>query len=409
MSGEQLVFWGSALLLSYTYLAYPVLVAAWAWLKSVPPPRPAVAPTVSVIVVAQNEAARIEGRLDNLLALDYPRDRLDILVGCDGSTDGTPERARRYEEAGVKVAAFPARRGKPAVLNALVAKASGEIALLADARQRFETGALRAIVAPFADPRVGAVSGELVLTDNAGRTAVGGGIGMYWRYEKFIRSRESRVDSTIGATGAIYAIRRALFTPIPEDTILDDVLVPARIAGRGYRVLFEPRARAHDRAAGSAGEEFARKVRTIAGNFQLFAREPWLLNPWRNRLWLQTVSHKALRLLTPLLLAAALGANLALLDRVLYRWMLVLQVLFYVGALTGGLVRNARRKVPVLTFPYVLCLLSWATVVAFVRFLTGRQRVTWERASSPQGAPDENTALVMVEPGLPSETSTSSG
>jgi cellulose synthase/poly-beta-1,6-N-acetylglucosamine synthase-like glycosyltransferase len=226
------------------------------------------------------------------------------------------------------------------------------------------------------------VSGELLFTnDGAPGTAVGEGVGFYWRYEKFIRKSESRVDSTVGATGAIYAIRRELFEPIPEDTILDDVLIPLRVTRRGYRVLFQSAARAYDRAATTVAEEFTRKVRTIGGNFQLFARERWLLNPFRNRLWLQTISHKGLRLLSPLSLMAAFGANLLLLDHTFYRWALMAQILFYSAALGGYLVRNAPRKLPLVSLPYVFCLLNWTTVVAFVRFATGRQRITWEKAS----------------------------
>ena len=202
--------------------------------------------------------------------------------------------------------AFAVRRGKAAVLNDVVPRASGAIVVLADARQRFEPDTVRALTRPFADPAVGAVSGELILTETLEGPAVGRGVGVYWRYEKLIRKSESRVDSTVGATGAIYAIRRELFEPIPEDTLLDDVLIPLRIVRRGYRVLFEPAARAWDRVAASAGEELARKVRTLAGNFQLFVREPWLLDPRRNRIWLATVSHKGLRLLGPLLHAARL-------------------------------------------------------------------------------------------------------
>ena len=382
MSSESILFWACVLLLGYTYLGYPALVHAWAVFRPWPPRQLGVEPTVSLVIVAHNEVTRIEGRMENLLALDYPQDRLEILLASDGSTDGTPERARAYEQAGVWVIAFAKRRGKPAVLNDLVPKARGEIVVLADARQRFEPGTLRALVGLFGDPQVGVVSGELILNNNAEGAAVGEGVGVYWRYEKFIRRNESCVDSMLGATGAIYAIRRDLFEPIPEDTILDDVLIPMSIACRGYRVLLEPSARAYDQVAATAEEEFTRKVRTITGNFQLFARQHWLLNPSHNRLWLQTVSHKGLRLLSPLFLSGAFGANLLLMDRLFYRWALLGQIVFYAAALGGYALRNARRKIPFLAVPYVLCLLSWATVVAFLRFVTGRQRVTWERAST---------------------------
>jgi cellulose synthase/poly-beta-1,6-N-acetylglucosamine synthase-like glycosyltransferase len=381
MSLESL-FVVSVVLLAYTYVGYPALAFACAWLGARPRHAGPIEPTVSVVIVGYNEVARIARRIDNLLSLDYPADRLEILLGSDGSSDGTAEVARAYEHAGVGVIAFEARRGKAAVLNDLVPKAAGEIVVLADVRQQFDAGALRALVAPFADPRIGAVSGELILTQNADGTAVGEGIGFYWRYEKFIRRHEARLDSTVGATGAIYAIRRELFEPIAEDTILDDVLIPARIARRGYRVLFEPGARAYDRAAATADEEFTRKVRTIAGKFQLLAREAWLLSPFHNRLWMQTVSHHGLRLLTPVFLATAAGSNLFLLGRPFYRWTLLGQVAFYAAALAGQRLRHGRRKIPFVAVPYVISLLAWATVVAFLKYVSGRQHVTWEKASA---------------------------
>jgi cellulose synthase/poly-beta-1,6-N-acetylglucosamine synthase-like glycosyltransferase len=377
-------------LLGYVYVGYPALMWTWATLAGRRPSRArsaagaAPAPDVTVLVVAHDEAAQVAGRLENLLAADYPRDRLDIVLASDGSGDATVEIARAYEPAGVTVAAFGTRRGKPAVLNDLVPKSRGAIVVLGDARQRFAPDVIRTLCCAFEDPSVGAVSGELVLTAGATGAVAESGVGAYWRYEKFIRKHESRVASTVGATGAVYAIRRDLFEPVPEDTILDDVLIPLRIVRRGYRVLFEPAARATDQLA-TSGQEFARKVRTIAGNFQLFSREGWLLDPRRNRLWLQTVSHKALRLLAPVLHVTALGANVALAGAAPYRVLLLGHLAFYAAALGGCALRSGRRRIPLLALPYALCLLNWATVVGFVRFATGRQRVTWDRAPAKTG------------------------
>jgi cellulose synthase/poly-beta-1,6-N-acetylglucosamine synthase-like glycosyltransferase len=378
------IFWASALLLVYLYAGYPILIHLWARLR----PRHSIArdiqPRISILVVAHNEGHRLARRLENLLALEYPVDRVDVLVGSDGSNDGTDALSRGFRHPRLRIFNFPTRRGKAAVLNDLVKEARGEILVMADARQRFATDAIAKLVRHFADPAVGAVSGELVLTRNVKGTAVGEGVGFYWRYEKLIRSSESLTDSTVGVTGAIYAIRKELFEPLPEDIILDDVLIPIRIVARGYRVLFEPKARAYDRAAGTAAEEFKRKVRTIAGNFQLLSRETWLLSPLRNRLWLQTLSHKGLRLIGPLLLIAAFGANLALLSSPFYTGTLLAQVTFYLAALGGFLLRDARRRIRALIVPYTVCLLNWATAVALFRFLTQRQSAIWE-AAAPVG------------------------
>ena len=388
------LFWTSVGLLFYVYVGYPLIAALRARLSPKPVARArerrghpatipfperrllALDPTVSIVVAAYNEEATIEARIENLLALDYPAGRLEIVVGSDGSTDNTVERARRYEACGVRVHAFASRRGKPAVLNTLVPHVSGDIVLFADARQRFEPSALRAIVADFADPAVGAVSGELMLEAPEGTAHIGQGAALYWRYEKLIRSSESRTDSTVGATGAIYAIRRSLFVPIPDDTLLDDVLIPMRIVQQGYRVIFEPFARAFDRTSATASQEFARKVRTIAGTFQLFTRERWLLDPRRNRLWFATLSHKGLRLLLPLFHVGALATSLAAATVWPYQWLVGAQALFYGAALAGALQGNRRLKI--FTVPYTLCLLCWADVVGFYRFATNRQPVTWQ-------------------------------
>jgi cellulose synthase/poly-beta-1,6-N-acetylglucosamine synthase-like glycosyltransferase len=376
------ILWLSLGLLAYVYAGYPALM----WMRAARRPRiwhdsPAT-PAVSVVVVAHNEARRVTERIENLLALDYPRERLEIILVSDGSTDGTVDRARAYAHDGVIVRAFPQRRGKPSVLNETVPAASGDIVVLADARQRFAPEALRALVRPFADPRVGAVSGELILTRTVDATAGGDGVGFYWRYEKLIRQSESRVHSTVGATGAIYAVRRALFTSIPADTILDDVVIPMNIVRQGYRVLFESGARAYDRVSATAREEFMRKVRTIAGTFQLFGRHRWLLSPVQNPLWFQALSHKGARLATPVFHVTALVSNVAVAADPVYGYLLGGQLLFYGIALGGFVLRNSRRRLPLVGVPFTICLLTWATVVAFGRYVSGRQRVTWDHASA---------------------------
>lgn len=393
----ELIFWIALLLLAYVYLGYPALAELRARLRPRPPRTAPIEPTVSIIVVAHNEAERIAARIENLLALDYPRARLEIVIGSDGSTDATVGIARNYSTYGVRVCAFPERRGKAAVINDVVPQVRGEIVVFADARQRFEAGSVRALVENFADPSVGAVSGELMLATSRDTATAARGAAFYWRYEKFIRAAEARTDSTIGATGAIYAIRSALFEPVPHDTILDDVVIPIRIVRQGYRVLFEPRARAFDVASPTGRQEFMRKARTNAGTFQLFARERWLLNPWRNRLWLATVSHKGLRLTLPLLHASVLASNVALAWTSgvgFWELMLAGQLAFYAAAVTGHLLGQSRRldaargrpRSLVFSAPCAICLLSWAAAVGFARFLMNSQRATWETATSAASA-----------------------
>jgi cellulose synthase/poly-beta-1,6-N-acetylglucosamine synthase-like glycosyltransferase len=376
------LFWTALGALVYTFVGYPALVWSIARLRPRPVRRAPIEPTVSVLIVAHNEAAVIAARIENCLALDYPPEQLEIIVASDGSTDATVAVAQQYESSSrpgpaVRVFAYPWWRGKPSVLNDSITRCRGDIVVLGDARQRYEPGAVRRLAENFADATVGAASGELCLLNEAG-IAVGEGVGAYWRYEKLIRRSESAFDSTVGATGAIYAIRRSLFEPIPHDTLLDDVLIPVRIARRGYRVVFDAGARAFDRTATSARQEYLRKVRTIGGNVQLFARERWLLLP-THRLWLPAVSHKALRLVAPvfMLLTAVTSAVLAP-RSALYAVAFALQVAFYAAAAGGALLRRRRGLFArVLAVPYAFCLLNLTTLAAVARSLSGRHTVQW--------------------------------
>lgn len=364
-----------------TYVGYPVVLWAWARFASRPIIRSAILPSVCVVIAARDEATRIGPRVANLLALDYPGDRLEVVVVSDGSTDGTAERAR--EAAGsdprVRVIAFERPAGKAAALNAGVEAARGEIVVFADARQRFRPTTVRLLVENFADPTVGVASGRLVLEDPEG-SEVGEGLSLYWHYELWLRSKESAIGSTLGATGAVYAIRRHLYRPIPPDTILDDVAIPMQAALAGTRTVLDERAVAVDVVAPSGDHELARKVRTLYGNYQLLARYPALLTP-ANPLLGRFLAHKVARLVVPLwlvLLAVATGfldgpyAVLAAAHWVAYGTALV-------GAAADG--RQGRPRGPlarVAGAAYVFVLLNWAACVALVRFLR-RETATWVR------------------------------
>jgi len=384
---DHCLFWGAALLLFHAYFGYALTLRLWAVLRPRLILRARVEPFVSVVIAAHDEADAIGARVRNILELDYPANRLEVLVGSDGSNDGTGWMARRVGDPRVQVFDFEMRRGKPSVLNDLVARARGDLILFADARQRYERHALRALVAPFADARVGAVGGALLI-GRAGGGALGAGAGAYRRLDDALRADESRVDSTVGLSGAIYAIRSDLFEPLPADTILDDVLTPMRVTRRGFRVVFEPQARAFDRAPASAQEEFARKVRTLAGNLQLLSRERWLLNPFRNRLFYQTVSHKGLRLIGPLLLVMMLVASLRLAPGSPFAVLFFGQACFYAAAAAGWLLRDLPQAPRLLGFPYTFCLFNAAAAVALGRFLfLRRQPVTWRKSGDWRTSP----------------------
>lgn len=380
--GAEVIFWFSTFVIGYTYIGYPVMIWGWARLRYRAPLGGGGVSSLSVVVVAHDEGAIICRRLDNLLRCDYPSMRREIIVACDGATDATASAARLYADRGVRVIEFPRRRGKSAVLNDVIPRAHGEIVVLADARQRFSRTVLKNLTSAFDDPSVGAVSGELNLLRGETASQVTEGADAYWRYEKFIRRHEAIVDSTVGVTGAVYAIRKDLFRPIPVETILDDVLIPLRIAEQGYRVLFDGRAAAYDRISVTVKREFSRKTRTIAGNFQLFTSHPRFLMPWRNRLWVQIVSHKALRLAMPGFLILAATSNIVLVPSFLYATTFSVQAGFYALAMLGRLTRDYSHKYALLNVPYTFCVLNWATTVAMARFLGRRYSVAWARTES---------------------------
>lgn len=305
-----IVFWVAALLLGYTYVGYPALVLVLARVRPRPVLRGSALPAVTVVVTVHNGAADLAAKLANLSSLDYPAGRLDIVVACDGCSDASAAIARAHAGSTVTVLEFAERRGKAACLNDAVAAATGELLLMVDVRQRLETDALRRLVACLADPAVGVAAGELRFEDAA--TGFAASVDAYWRYEKAIRLAESASGSAIGVSGALYALRRGLFPVVPPGTVLDDVFVPMQVLRAGYRVVLEAGAVAWDRPSQSSAQERGRKLRTLAGNFQLVSLAPWLLVPGVNPAWLRFVSHKLLRLLSPWLLLASAVASVSL-------------------------------------------------------------------------------------------------
>lgn len=371
------LFWISALIVGYVYVGYPCLLAAWARLADRRPRRAPFRagtwPSISIVIAARNEADRLPARVANLLEQNYPGPS-EIVIVSDGSTDA-PARALASFGRSVRLIDVPAG-GKPLALNAGVAASTGEILVFADARQQFAPGALTALVRNFADPSIGGVTGELVLDcEHQARvdTSVGEGIGLYWKYEKWLRRNESRVWSTLGATGAIYALRRECWTNLPAATLLDDVLAPMRAVLNGCRIVFEEEAVAFDRASTDAAAESRRKTRTLAGNYQIFAQEPRLLLPVLNPVWFQYMSHKVGRLVVPWALVGLFIATLALArESVLYAPVLAAQGVFYGLALSGALFRAPERLVRV-AFTFVVLNLSAVAGIAALR----RGREVW--------------------------------
>jgi len=324
------IFWFSFLIIVYVYAGYPFLLMGWRKLRRRPVQKRYFEPPVSIVIAMHNESAYVHAKIENCLDLDYPPDKLQVIVSLDAPTDGTDELVRQYAWRGVEIACSAVRRGKAAALNSGVAMARGDIVLFGDARQRFERGVIRELAANFADSSVGVVSGELLILDREGRESA------YWRYEKALRAMESDIHSLPGATGAICAIRRSMFTPLSPNTVLDDVVIPMRIVLAGKRSIYDPSARAFDVASETVQQEFERKRRTLAGNYQLLVELPELMEPWRNPIFVQFVSHKLGRLVVPYCLVALLISNCFLPDG-FYRLTLVGQLLWYSAAWAGAL------------------------------------------------------------------------
>ena len=371
------VFWLAAGLIAYTYVGY----AGWLRLRMLwrfrPVLRGSSTPTVSIAMVVRNEEQILETKLQNLLGLDYPTDRCQIIVVSDGSTDRTEEILRACgHDSRVHIVLNQLAQGKASGLNDAMELAQGEIVVFTDARQTIEPGAVRLLAENFADPDVGCASGELMLGDARGGES-SQGLGLYWRMEKQVRKLEAASGSVVGATGALYAVRRELLTRVPPGTILDDVYLPMQVVRQGKRVVLDARARAWDNPDLGTGREFSRKVRTLSGNYQLLQLAPWLLSS-SNPIRFEFISHKLLRLAVPFALAALLAASFGL-SGPFYRVVLILQLVFYALSvlalsrlLKGGVLAHFADAAG--TF----VLLNGAAVVALANFVAGR-RAAWTR------------------------------
>lgn len=367
--------WLSAACIAYTYAVYPLLMAILARLR-----RQAVRAgtsypeSISVVLTAYNEEAALDRRLQELTGLIAASGlEGEVIVVSDGSTDATAMIARAYPEKRVRFIELPQRMGKAVALTEGWAAARHEIVVFADARQSWEPEALKLLLENFTDPTVGAVSGDLVLEKAPGVLA---GVGLYWRFEKWLRQQESRAYSMVSVTGAISAVRRHLFRPIPPGTVLDDVYWPLNVTMQGYRVVHDARARAHDCLPERTQDEFRRKIRTLSGNFQLLTRLPCALLPSRNPVWFQFLSHKVLRLAVPWALLALLFSSALLWTGPLYRVLFGLQIAFYLFAL-AGLQDRARLRLPGMSAAASLLVLNTAAWLGFWVWISGGASKSW--------------------------------
>jgi cellulose synthase/poly-beta-1,6-N-acetylglucosamine synthase-like glycosyltransferase len=366
----KMLFWLCILLVVYAYLGYPLVLWFISRYRGRPILRKLGAPTVSILVSVRNEEQTLPAKLDNLRRLDYPKNRVQIIVVSDGSTDSTLRILKEHDDM-LQLIVFEAARGKAAALNEAAKWATGEILVFTDARQMVDSNAVSELTACFADPEVGGVSGELMLEGDSDSRS--NAVGTYWKIEKLVRRLESESGSVIGATGALYAMRRSLYKEIPSAMILDDVVIPMNIIRQGNRVIFQASAIARDRLFTERGKEFSRKVRTMTGNFQILWLEPWLLTPANPVLW-RYVSHKLLRLFCPwLLILMPIASRISV--GPIYRVAFTMQIAFYCVAVFGTLFPFARR-LRLVAVASTFVMLNAAAALAFYNFITGKN-VVW--------------------------------
>jgi cellulose synthase/poly-beta-1,6-N-acetylglucosamine synthase-like glycosyltransferase len=380
----KVLFWSCLLLITHSYVLYPLILLvvsrfsrSSATPAAVPDHTPdEMLPRVTMLFAAHNEAKVIQEKVQNCLALEYPADKLRVVIASDGSEDGTNEIVAACKDPRIQLVAYPQRRGKIATLNATLPLLEDEIIVMSDADAFYETDAIRQLVRHFADERIGLVCGEVeMVAPNGG----GSGEGLYWKYETLLKRLESRLGFLLGASGCIFAIRKSLLRPLPPTTINEDFVIAMKVLEAGHRVCFEPKARANHPAAATVQAEMCRKARIGAGGFQAIGMTAAMLNPLRGMPALGYWSHKVLRWVVPFLMLGMLAANLALATEPLYALFLIPQLLAYAIGLQGLLPRPIEHRLvrPVRYF----FLMNLALFIGFFRFVRGTQRVTWERAA----------------------------
>jgi cellulose synthase/poly-beta-1,6-N-acetylglucosamine synthase-like glycosyltransferase len=383
---HRAIFWSAIGVLAYVYVGYPVLLAVVRPLRRQPIRKSAIEPRVTVFIAAHDEASVIAAKIRNCLELDYPKDRLSIVVASDGSRDATNEIVRSFAAQGVRLIEFKDRRGKIAAINDGISQIDSEIVVFSDANTFLAPGAVRALVSNFADERVGAASGDVILIGE--RAALARSEDLYYRYERALQRAESELGSMLGVDGALYAIRRSLFVSPPSDTILDDMAIPMAVVRAGQRVVFEPDAIAHERGSETAAEEFSRKVRVVAGAMQFLLRRDSAVPRSNVQVFTALVSHKTLRWLSPLFAGVALAASVVLARQSpLFLWATLVQAMFLLLGMLGCI--PALRRWSVVGLAHYFCLVHAAAAVGFARGILGRQSVAWRRfarARMPVGA-----------------------
>ncbi|KAA0993771.1 glycosyltransferase family 2 protein [Dyadobacter aurulentus] len=384
----EILFWLSLIVVFYTFLGYGIVLYVLVRIrrifkgKRVEPRIDQEMPSLTLIIAAYNEESIIEEKIANTLQLKYPAGKLSVVFVTDGSTDRTPELVSAWP--GIKLMHTPMRSGKILAMHRAMKEITSEISVFTDANTFLNREALLLMARHYADPKVGAVSGEKRVMQEAVSDATAGE-GFYWKYESTLKKWDSELYSVVGAAGELFSVRNSLYTDVEPDTILDDFMISMRIAQQGYRIIYEPAAYASELSSENISEELKRKVRIAAGGIQSILRLKKLLNPFHDPLLsFQYISHRVLRwTVTPFLMLLALLLNIVIVAQSggwLYTLILVLQVLFYSAALLGWLLEKRRIKVKALFVPYYFCVMNYAVLAGIRRYLKGSQSAAWDRS-----------------------------
>lgn len=374
----QIVFWSSLAVLFYVYAGYPILVFALAYLRPKKVSKAEILPFVTVLITAFNEESSIEAKLKNTLDLDYPAEKLEILVASDGSTDDTDEIVKTFASRGVKLFRQEGRAGKTITQNNAVGVALGEIILFSDATTHYSPDVLRKLLPAFADETVGCVAGRLIYTDPT-ETNVGSGARSYWNYETLLKNAESDACSLIGASGCLYAVRKSAYEPMYA-AACSDFLICTLLYRKGLRSVFEPEATCFETTNEQAGDEMRMRVRVISQTFTDLWQNRDMLNPFRSGFYaVELISHKLLRYFVPVLLLAAFLSNGALaISSAFFAALFALQTAFYLAAFFGWLLELTGKRTTLFVLPLYFVLANVASVIAFFQFLRGEQYASWE-------------------------------
>lgn len=386
----ELIFWGGILIAVYSYFVYPIVLICVSGLlhilraknsdltsDMIHPQAVPFEPSVAVVISAYNEEKCISERISNLREQDYPRDKLHIFVGSDGSTDGTEDALNKSSCSQLTYIIYRINRGKASVLNDLIKVVTAELVVFTDANTHFDSDAVRNLARHFSNPEIGAVSGELRLTHPG--DVVNNDV-VYWSYEQSLKRHESRLNALLGANGAIYAIRRRLYSPLPANTIVDDFQISMQIVRQGYQLKYDPEARAQESSAPSLDAEIRRRVRIGVGNYQVFFRIPWALNPFLGWRFFTYVSHKVLRWFTPHFLLLSFLSNFWLLGKPLYRLAVLSQIVFYMSAGIGFFLHSKGKRIPSLLMSVVFFVaMNVALFCGFIKYCTTTAQGNWPR------------------------------